>query len=102
MKFPQLIVTEVTALDRDRHFAVAVHDKAQFPIALCGRVAGALHKDSKAFAHLFADAPEMLGMLQLLVQEFGSINPAFPIAPGKQAFLQEIIERANRICDRHA
>lgn len=102
MKHVPLIVLEVNALDGQRHYAVAVNDRANFPIALCGRVTGSLHKESKAYAQLFADAPAMLETLQLLIQELGSINPEFPVAPGKHAFIQDIIERAGRLCGRHS
>lgn len=86
--------TTVTGLDGKEHFAVVAVGQPGWPLALCGLTKGAQAKKSEAEAKLFADAPSMLDMLETLALEFGGINPEFPIAPGKQAHLAELVERA--------
>lgn len=63
------------------------------PVALCGK--------NKQAASLFADAPAMLDMLELLAKEFGNLNPNFPMGAGKQAELAALAERAQRVADKH-
>jgi hypothetical protein len=101
MKHVPLIVSEVKAMDGKPHYAVVVHGEGNFPIALCGMVHGTLSKESKAYAHLFADAPDMLELLNTLVEDIAGLGPEFNATNAERIKLQDIIDRAQRICARH-
>lgn len=91
----------VTGLDGKEHFAVVPVGQPGWPVALCGPTTGAMKKESEAAAKLFADAPAMRDMLGVLVTEFATINPAFPLSGGKLAELQTLVERASAIHNKH-
>ncbi len=94
-------VTTMHGLDNKLHFGVVEIGKPHWPLALCGPVEGPLHKESEAQAKLFADAPAMCDMLEVLAAEFGNTNSEFPLAAGKLAELATLAERAARVVARH-
>ncbi len=94
--------TVVTGLDNKEHFAVVALGQTGWPIALFGPTTGAKAKKSEAEAKFFADAPVMMDMLEVLAQEFGNINPAFPLSAGKIVELQRLVERASTLVAKHA
>lgn len=85
-------VSITTGNDGKEQYAV-VPMGVKTPVALCG-------KDKQA-ASLFADAPAMLDMLELLAKEFSNLNPKFPMGAGKQAELASLAERAQRVVAKH-
>lgn len=93
--------TRVIGLDGREHFAVVAIGQPNWPLALCGFTSGSLARKSEAEAKLFADAPVMLDMLEILAKEFGNINPAFPLSDGKMAELRTLAERAGRLLGKH-
>lgn len=94
-------VTTMNGLDNKLHFAVVEIGAPHWPLALCGLVGGRLAKDSEAQAKLFADAPAILDILEVLAGEFGNINPRFPLAAGKMAELATLAERAAGMVSKH-
>lgn len=93
--------SRVTGLDGKEHFAVVALAQQGWPLALCGPTDGAMAKESEAYAKLFADAPVMLDMLEVLKTEFSAINPAFPLSAGKLAELTNLVERATNLVNKH-
>lgn len=91
----------VTGPTGKQHFAVVAAGQPGWPLALCGPVDGPLAKQSEAEAKLFADAPVMLDMLEVLVREFSNVNPIFPLSEGKLAELKTLTERASGLCAKH-
>jgi hypothetical protein len=94
--------TIVTGLDNKEHFAVVAVGQPSWPIALFGLTNGAKAKKSEAEAKFFADAPVMMDILEVLVHEFGNINPNFPLSAGKVAEMQRLVERASTLVTKHA
>lgn len=95
------IVARVMGLDQKEHFAVVAKKQPGWPLALCGPTSGSMAKDSEAEAHLFADAPAMLSVLQRLTKELGNVNPEFPLSAGKVAELQLIVQDAQHLVTNH-
>lgn len=93
--------TRVTGLDGKEHFAVVAVGQPNWPLALCGFTSGSNAKQSEAEASLFADAPSMLDMLEVLVAEFSNVNQSFPLAAGKLAELKSLTDRATSMCKKH-
>lgn len=91
----------VVGLDGKEHFAVVATGQPGWPIALFGPTSGSMAKKSEAEARFFADAPTMMDMLERLVQEFGNVNPNFPLSAGKVNELQTLAERASSLMSKH-
>lgn len=94
-------VTKVTGPDSKEHFCIVGIGQPNWPLALCGLTSGPNVLRSELEAKLFADAPAMLDMLEVLNREFGNINPNFPIAPGKMNELRVLVDRATSMCLKH-
>ena len=95
--------THITSPDDKERFAVVAVGQLSKPLALCGPTKGTGAKESEAYAKLFADAPVMLDMLELLVHEFSRINPACPIPAnsGTMVELVSLTERAASLVAKH-
>ena len=95
--------THITSLDGKERFAVVAVGQLGKPLALCGPTQGVGAQESEAYAKLFADAPAMLDMLELLVREFSNINPDTPIQAnsGMMAELVSLTERAAGLVAKH-
>lgn len=96
--------SRVTGLDGKEHFAVVAVGQPGWPLALCGPTQGSMAKESQSYAELFAAAPAMLDMLEVLVREFARINPNSPIPAngGKMTELVNLTERAAALVAKHS
>lgn len=93
--------TRLTGLDGKEHFAVVAVGQPNWPLALCGFTNGNNAQQSEAEANLFADAPSMLDMLEVLVAEFSNVNPSFLLSAGKMVELTNLADRAALMCKKH-
>lgn len=96
-----LTVTTTAGLDGKQHFTLASIGQKSWPIAMLGLTDGAMAKESRREAEFLAASTSMYDMLEALAFEFDNINPKFPIAPGKAAFLSELVSRAQALVDKH-
>lgn len=94
-------VTKVTGPDGKEHFCVVGLGQPNWPLALCGLTSGPNALRGELEAKLFADAPAMLDMLEVLMREFGNLNQNFAIGSGKLNELKVLVDRASMICQKH-
>lgn len=86
-----------TGLDAKQHYGVVTVGHGNWPIAIGGLAEGSRAAQSEKEMQFLASASVMHDMLSDLVQEFGNINPEFPIGAGKCAHLKDLVDRAQTL-----